>query len=95
MPSSLSNGRDWPAWIRYTLTALAGVLTTAVTMTIAFSDVSHTARDAKARADDHETRIQRVERLVEKFGDRWDALFRRMDMQDAKLDAIQKEVRSR
>lgn len=49
---------QWPEWLRYTLTALAGVGAAVVTMTLSFADVRSTAAGADAVTKDHEVRIR-------------------------------------
>ncbi len=42
----MSARADWPAWARYTASALAGCIVTVVTVTVAWADVRHAAETA-------------------------------------------------
>lgn len=64
----MADRTPWPSWARYTATAALGASTTLVGITLAFGDVKRDAADAKKGVEQHEPRIQSVERIT----DRWD-----------------------
>lgn len=48
--SKMAETREWPTWIRYSMSAIFGAGAALVGMTIAYSDVVHTASSAQTRA---------------------------------------------
>lgn len=53
--------RDWPGWIQFTLSGLAGAAVSLVTVTLAFGEVRRDASDAKSAAEALQPRVRAVE----------------------------------
>lgn len=71
-------------WIRYTLSALAGVCVTLVVVTLAFGDVRRDAADGKAL----EPRVGALELRLAGDSEWRNALDKRLGRIEDKLDAI-------
>lgn len=88
--------KDWPSWLRYTLSALAGAGVTLVSVTLAFADVAHTAANAAkaAEAIQHELQVDLRPRLlalevaVVRSDARWEAVSARLDRLEDKIDTM-------
>ena len=71
-------------WIRYTLSALAGVAVTLVVVTLAFGDVRRDALDGKAL----EPRVVDIEKRLAGDSEWRNALDQRLGRIEAKLDDL-------
>lgn len=60
--------REWPEWLRYTLTGLGCAAFTLVSLTMAWGDVRRDASDAKAGVADLVPRVTALE--LQKAGDK-------------------------
>lgn len=53
--------RDWPGWIQFTLSGMAGAALSLVTVTLTFADVRRDAREAKEAIPALERRVRVTE----------------------------------
>lgn len=56
--------REWPAWLRFTLTGLAGLAGGAATVLVSFQDVKHNANDAIEGVHAIEQRVRALESVA-------------------------------
>lgn len=78
--------REWPEWLRFTMTGLAGALVTLVSLTLAWGDVRRDASDAKAEAEGLRPRVEALERRKEADVEWRNALDLRLGRIEAKID---------